>query len=407
MIKLVRIPLLLGCGLLAVACGNDAPEALFADALAAQEAGALDRAISRYDKLLDTDPAHGGARLNRGIARLSLGQPDAALADFDELLEGNPTDADALLNRGAALQELDRLDDAVAAYDRLLDVQPDNVTAWSNRADIWASVQQWDRAAADYTSAIRLTPDEPELFALRAQVHERQGRQAAADLDRALALLTDYLWQDESAADARIDRAALFAELGEVDLAVRDADIAMTLAPERTEFALVRGDMLRLLGELSEARDDFTAVIALQDPALSSQALVGRAQVYRAIGSARETLADYEAAHALTPTDASIAAELAWLKATHPQLLDAGGAERAAMAALKAFLAEPDTYPDLERWYFEDVLAAAMARAGRYDAAADRLQQAAGAAPDPVAPLLTQRAAQYRTRREPITDTWP
>jgi tetratricopeptide (TPR) repeat protein len=119
-------------------------------------------------------------------------------------------------------------------------------TAWVyfNRGTDYVLLGKFDKAMDDLNEAIKEAPGFADAYTNRAQVYWRMGQLqlAKADLDKVISLHTTYLQTDNGDArtvrylatpsdSARISRAQIEIELGDIDDAVADADTAKLRAP--------------------------------------------------------------------------------------------------------------------------------------------------------------------------------
>jgi tetratricopeptide (TPR) repeat protein/transglutaminase-like putative cysteine protease len=90
----------------------------------ALEAGELDRALARLDRLQALDPLRLGWWLQRGRLLVANDRVRQGLAAIDRALELRPDDARPWLVRGEALLEVGRRDEALAAFGRARELRP-------------------------------------------------------------------------------------------------------------------------------------------------------------------------------------------------------------------------------------------------------------------------------------------
>jgi predicted Zn-dependent protease len=113
-------------------------------------------------------------------------------------------------------------------------------------------------------------------------------------------------------------------------------------------------------------------------------------------GQAAQAVTEFRQALALAPHNDGVARQYAWVLATHPEAAVRAPAEALAVAKRFADTTDPDP-----RWL--DVLAAAQAAAGDFDAAVRTAEQAEVAAKNTGAVGLSQdiarRRAVYATRQ--------
>jgi len=120
--------------------------------------------------------------VNRGVTYMRQGQNEAALSDFDEVIEIEPRHAEAQMNRGAALLQLHRYGPAIAAFTEALglDVR-DPYKAYLNRGAAREALGDLRGAYEDYNTALEIYPNwAPADAELRRFTHTRREQVQAA-----------------------------------------------------------------------------------------------------------------------------------------------------------------------------------------------------------------------------------
>lgn len=181
------------------------------------------------------------------------------------------------------------------------------------------------------------------------------------------------------------------------DGAARDArrcfEIARQADPSCRAACLALGRLYAIGSDLDQAAAHFETALSLRgdDP----QCLVELAMVRMRQDRAEEALGLYLQAHQLRPDWLEVVNELAWHCATHPRLRPTNAA--AALKAAQA-LCQASRPP---RHYFLDTLAAAYAANGRFDQAAQTMEQAI-AALEAASPgsRRAERLGDYRLRQQ-------
>ena len=166
----------------------------------------------------------------------------------------------------------------------------------------------------------------------------------------------------------------------------------------------VRGDCHMRLGKLDAAYTEYTAAIAVQEGVTDGtkyliQILRVRASVADKTARFKTAIGDYSRILELDPTNGTAANGLAWLLATCPDNSFHDGILAVHYATRAATLSKFDAPNDL------DTLAAAFARAGRYDRAVHYQEAAMGhpqflkQVPSDSVKSFAQRLALYRDRK--------
>ena len=121
----------------------------------------LDAAVAerRYQRALEKDPRHPGARVNLGNLLYTQGRLDEAAAHYRAAIERAPDYADAWYNLANTMDDLGRPDAAVSAYEEALRLEPDYADAHFNLALLWEKQGQRGRARTCWSTFLRLAPD--------------------------------------------------------------------------------------------------------------------------------------------------------------------------------------------------------------------------------------------------------
>jgi tetratricopeptide (TPR) repeat protein len=83
-----------------------------------------DGAVQAYSRALELEPGQPGVLVNRGNARMLLGDEQGALADYQAAIEIDPAFANAYANRGILRDRMGDLRGAMADYRRALQLEP-------------------------------------------------------------------------------------------------------------------------------------------------------------------------------------------------------------------------------------------------------------------------------------------
>lgn len=233
-----------------------------------------------YQRVLQLDAAHVDARFGLARAQKALNQPEAALQSINTVLGYRPEDIDALLFKGTLLQDLGQPDAADATYQQALDVGITDVNT---------------------------------LIAVGDTLLEHGSPRITVDA------FNQAIRRDENNPWARKGLARAYLELGSLEDAARQAELALSLTNETgPELRELRVTLLMLLGKIelglnypdrqqreasyARAADYYRQAFAL-DPT-QVEALLGQGQVAASRGNWSDALGFFEAARDL-PTGAS------------------------------------------------------------------------------------------------------
>jgi len=121
--------------------------------------GRLDEAQKEYQKVLDLNPEHPGAKNNAAIALYRSGQTQAAIELLNEVIESFPNQADAHNNLAAIAVDQQDWQAAIRHSEKTLELSPNLVEAWNNLAIAKEETGDFTNARAHYDKVLDLDPD--------------------------------------------------------------------------------------------------------------------------------------------------------------------------------------------------------------------------------------------------------
>jgi tetratricopeptide (TPR) repeat protein len=183
---------------------------------------------------------------------------------------------------------------------------PNVEMAYKNRAVAAREAGRNEEAAADLERALALNPRDPEAWCNRGNVRfsKAQFDSALSDLDMAIRL-------DGRSAVSRNSRGAVYFSLGRLDEALADFDSALALKDAYPEAHLNRGNTLSLLKRYDRALADYDAYLRMQRT--NPMAYYWRGLARRQTGDQVAAIGDFSEAIRLSPglADAYFARSLA------------------------------------------------------------------------------------------------
>ena len=190
-----------------------------------QATGDYQEALKHYDGAIDPKNPDALALYRRGAAHDALGQTDRALSDYDAAIRLDPTHPAAFFDRGILLATRKRAyGRAIADFDRALELVPNNIDALLHRGDAYGQMGDFGRSLADLDRAVELAPDNAQAYVSRGLANSRRGENKLAVPDYSTALKID-----PRNVDALVNRAAVYATNGQQDLAIHDLDAAIAI----------------------------------------------------------------------------------------------------------------------------------------------------------------------------------
>jgi tetratricopeptide (TPR) repeat protein len=176
-------------------------------ALHYKDQGSLELALEHANEAIRCKPSSAESLTARGLIHTARNQTEHALEDLDRAVALDPTYPQARLHRASVLLAAGRPEEAIRDLDRFLSTNPDYAPALQSRGRGRAMLAQYTRALID--------------------------------LDRAIEL--------GAGAAAYVDRGSIHAQLKRFELAMADAENALTLDPSSARAYLLRG-MVHQLG---------------------------------------------------------------------------------------------------------------------------------------------------------------
>lgn len=222
----------------------DTLEADFKWGLACKQAGEPEKALAALERVLQREPQHAQAGVQRAHVLLGLGQAQAALDGFERYLQLRPDDTSVLYNRGMALHSLQRFADSAASFRQATQLDPNFHSAYCNLANALSRLGQHEAALAAHDDCLRLAPDDANYLYNKGVVLHELGRfdEAAATFSQALMLRPDFT-------EAAYNRGNALREALRLPEAIASFEIALARQPDNANFhwskalaALLHGD---------------------------------------------------------------------------------------------------------------------------------------------------------------------
>jgi tetratricopeptide (TPR) repeat protein len=103
------------------------------NALALNEIGQYEEAISWYDLEISKNPENPISWYNKGNALDRLGRFAEAIYCYDIVLEIIPDDTSSLCNKAKVLSKLGRFEVAISLFDKIISIDPTHIDALRNK----------------------------------------------------------------------------------------------------------------------------------------------------------------------------------------------------------------------------------------------------------------------------------
>jgi Tfp pilus assembly protein PilF/thiol-disulfide isomerase/thioredoxin len=346
-----------------------APRALQLLPIAAQlvEHGQIEAASELADSPQASQLRHepGFVQLLYRLGRHALEQHDVnrALAQFHRALEISPDDADGFFNLAIAREAQGDSAAAVELYQRAIAAHPAHAQAINNLGNIYVTRGEVDRARELYLQAIEANPQ-------LAQVHFNLGLVYSSEQNsgEAARCFRHAIEIDPGHSAAHNNLGIILAQQNQLADATEHYRQAVQFDPDYATAHNNLANALALQGKLAESVDHYRRAVALDAQLADAHDNLGR--VLLAMDQPGDAIASLRQAAELRPDRAETTSLLAWLLATHPNdsLRDPQQAIHWAQRAVESTARrDPRAL---------DVLAAALARAGRFDEAVQTADQA-------------------------------
>ncbi|RKP55693.1 tetratricopeptide repeat protein [Pararobbsia silviterrae] len=193
----------------------------------ALQSGRIEEGMTWLTRAVSIDGRHPAIQSNLAFALNALGRHAEALAHADKALALAADFADAHNNRGNALAGLNRPADALASFERAIALQPGLAQAWNNRACALRDLGHPAQAVESCDRALAIEPRYPDAWSNRAN--------ALSDLNRSLDAKASYekaLESNSGFVDGWSNLGLTLVDLGDHAGALRCYERALALAPD-------------------------------------------------------------------------------------------------------------------------------------------------------------------------------
>jgi len=167
--------------------------ALFHQAVQLHDAGKCSEALEKFDELLQHDPDHWGANINRGSVLSDLQRYDEACASYQTAASLKPDDCTAYCNLGAVLFKMGKLEESAAQSKKAIAVNPAHAESHCNLGTALFELNRTLEAGKAFAKATELKSDYGYAWYIQGQIAARAGRaqDALFAYDRAIEHMQD------------------------------------------------------------------------------------------------------------------------------------------------------------------------------------------------------------------------
>lgn len=171
-----------------------------------------------------------------GLAYEKLEMPGKALETYKEALTFHEKDVPLLLSAAELYHRTDLTDQSIQLYNRALKIEPNNLIALSGQAENYIDMGFYSKARTYYDRFFELDPQAPAINRARyAYTFSKQRNYADA-----LIHITMAKMEEPSQADYWLLSARAYKGLAMAQDALADLEIAIFLAPHRTELKVIK-----------------------------------------------------------------------------------------------------------------------------------------------------------------------
>ncbi len=143
---------------------DDELEKLFHEGEKAYNSGSYAKAIGFFDQVIQRDPGHLNAHLQRGFCHSLQFNYELAVADFTAVIEQKGDHLWAYTSRGSAYNKLGRYELAMRDFDTVLTLDPKNQEAYNNRGWARKGLGDMDGACQDWKASKKMGNGEAKII---------------------------------------------------------------------------------------------------------------------------------------------------------------------------------------------------------------------------------------------------
>ncbi len=211
------------------------------------------------------------AYYNRGRTRLDRGEFDAAIEDFSAAIALNPNEPAYYSNRALIYIAQENWPAALNDLSAAIERKAPESRVYYLRAQVLQALGRDDESIADQNLFIELPAIDVESLITRSVLHWQSGRQPLALKD-----IENAIKQDPQSVEAWQNQAAYLSELPDRDDAAIDAmDHVVTLQPNSPIAYASRGVLFARLGNMPAARRDAETTLTLDTSADTAYRVAG------------------------------------------------------------------------------------------------------------------------------------
>ncbi len=236
------------------------------------------KALDLMQQVVKSQPESMSAHYMRGICALNYNQNDLAIQDFSFLLQKNPACMPAYYLRADAYSKANKIEPAIKDYSRIIEANPVVVTACDT-----AETGRYHGDQSSYDSSVIWTTD---IYVLRAMLYRQQKKidLAMKDLNKAIAMAPDDY-------EAVTTLASTYIDINKCDETVKLCSQLINKKVELHSAYQTRAQALERLGKPDKAIEDLTSLIGITRGEVDGY--MWRADAYARQKEYRKAISDY------------------------------------------------------------------------------------------------------------------
>lgn len=142
----------------------------------AMEKGSLDEALSRFQKVVEADPAYAGAYYWSGVVMARKGRHEEADTFYRKAVEADPYYTRAFNAMGLAYLDAGAESEAMAVFKEAIRLNPDDAEAHHGLGLVYLSLGNDQAASEEFVTALENDPEDVTIAFNLANALIRQGR---------------------------------------------------------------------------------------------------------------------------------------------------------------------------------------------------------------------------------------
>ncbi len=220
-------------------------------------------ALQDLNSALRIDSNNAVVYNNRGYLNQLQGNYEAAIVDYNKSIffETRKTDeiTTTYVNKAEALKLLYRMDEAEEVYNKIVKLFPENVKSYYERGDFYKERGNFDAALKDYDKAVEVSKNDPAMLIERAKFKDdfiNDDKGAIEDCDAAIV-------KDPKNARFHYIRARPFYDMENFEEVVKSCGNALLYDSTLYDAYVLRANAYDFLGKSELAKKDYERAISI------------------------------------------------------------------------------------------------------------------------------------------------